>query len=334
MSKVTPMSGVRKSAILMLSLDEDVGSSVMKMMSSNDVQKISQEMLNLSSISNDDLEAILAEFMSAAEQQAALNVDVNEHLRSILIKSLGEEDANTILDELVDNQQSVYGIEKMNLMEPVTVAEILRDEHPQIIAAILVHLERGQAADILEYYEPNLFHDVMLRILTFKGVQPGAFDSLNNVLNNMLEGQNMKRSKMGGVKAAAEILNFMSSNKEESAIEAVRVFNEDLAQKIIDEMFLFENLIDLDNRAIQTILSEVDMDSLAIALKGSDPALVDKFVSQMSTRAAEVFLEDMETRGPVRISVAEAEQKKIIQQIRQMAADGRIDIEVGEDVYV
>lgn len=334
MSKVTPMSGARKSAILMLSLDEDVGSSVMKMMSSNDVQKISQEMLNLSSISNDDLEAILAEFMSAAEQQAALNVDVNEHLRSILIKSLGEEDANTILDELVDTQQSVYGIEKMNLMEPVTVAEILRDEHPQIIAAILVHLERGQAADILEYYEPNLFHDVMLRILTFKGVQPGAFDSLNNVLNNMLEGQNMKRSKMGGVKAAAEILNFMSSNKEESAIEAVRVFNEDLAQKIIDEMFLFENLIDLDNRAIQTILSEVDMDSLAIALKGSDPALVDKFVSQMSTRAAEVFLEDMETRGPVRISVAEAEQKKIIQQIRQMAADGRIDIEVGEDVYV
>lgn len=334
MSKVNPLTGVRKSAVLMLSLDEDVGSNVLKMMNSADVQKISQEMLNLSNISNDELAGILSEFMAAAEQQAALNVDVNEHLRSILIKSLGEEDANNILDELVDNKESVYGIEKMNLMEPVTVAEILRDEHPQIIAAILVHLERGQAADVLEYYEPGLFHDVMLRILTFKGVQPGAFDSLNNVLNSMLEGQNMKRSKMGGVKAAAEILNFMSGTKEESAIEAVKVFNEDLAQKVIDEMFLFENLIELDNRAIQTILTEVDVDSLAVALKGADPALVDKFVGQMSVRAAEVFIEDMEARGPVRISVAETEQKKIIQEIRQMATDGRIDIEVGEDVYV
>lgn len=334
MSKPLEMSGVKKSAILMLTLDDEVGSSVMKTMSQSDIQKLSQEMLSLSKISNDELAAILSEFMSAAEQQAALTVDVNDHLRAILVKSLGEEDASAILDEIADTHKSVYGIEKMNLMDPVAVADVLRDEHPQIIAAILVHLDRNQAADVLEQYSPKLFHDVLMRVLTFKGVQPGAFDSLNNVLNNMLEGQNMKRSKMGGVKAAAEILNLMTGAKEDSAIEAVRTFNEELAQKVVDEMFLFENLIDLDNRAIQTILTEVDQDSLAVALKGAEPELVERFVSQMSVRAAEVFMEDMESRGPIRISQVEQEQKAIIQMIRQMAADGRIDIEKGDDKYV
>lgn len=333
-TNIREISGLRKSAILMLNLDEDTASNVFKAMSKTDVQLISQEISTLSQVTTEELGSILAEFMKSAENQASVHVEVNEHLRSVLTKALGEEQANDILDDIAEDQQNVFGIDKMNLMDASTVAEMIREEHPQIIATILVHLDRGQAGDILELFEDSLFHDVMLRILTFKGVQPGALEDLTKVLSNMLEGQNLKRSKMGGVRAAAEILNSMTGAKEDSAVQAIKNFSEDLAQKVMDEMFLFENLINLDPSAIQIILQEVDGDSLAVALKGAEPELVDLFIGQMSVRAAEMFREDMEQRGPVRVSLVESEQKAILQQIKQMANEGRIDIEVNEENYV
>ncbi|SUC40101.1 flagellar motor switch protein G [Proteus mirabilis] len=168
-------------------------------------------------------------------------------------------------------------------------ADIIRDEHPQIIATILVHLKRGQAADILALFDEKLRNDVMLRIATFGGVQPSALAELTEVLNNLLDGQNLKRSKMGGVRTAAEIINLMKSQQEENVITAVRDYDGELAQKIIDEMFLFENLIDIDNRSIQRILQEVESESLVVALKGCDQELRDHFLNNMSQRAAEIM---------------------------------------------
>lgn len=213
-------------------------------------------------------------------------------------------------------------------------ADIIRDEHPQIIATILVHLKRGQAADILALFDEKLRNDVMLRIATFGGVQPSALAELTEVLNNLLDGQNLKRSKMGGVRTAAEIINLMKSQQEENVITAVRDYDGELAQKIIDEMFLFENLIDIDNRSIQRILQEVESDSLVVALKGCDQELRDHFLNNMSQRAAEIMRDDLNSRGPVRMSQVEAEQKAILLVVRKLAETGEVVLHGGDDTYV
>lgn len=213
-------------------------------------------------------------------------------------------------------------------------ADIIRDEHPQIIATILVHLKRGQAADILALFDEKLRNDVMLRIATFGGVQPSALAELTEVLNNLLDGQNLKRSKMGGVRTAAEIINLMKSQQEENVITAVRDYDGELAQKIIDEMFLFENLIDIDNRSIQRILQEVESDSLVVALKGCEQELRDHFLNNMSQRAAEIMRDDLNSRGPVRMSQVEAEQKAILLVVRKLAETGEVVLHGGDDTYV
>ncbi len=205
-------------------------------------------MANVTQISNKQLTDVLAEFEQEAEQFAALNINANDYLRSVLVKALGEERAASLLEDILETRDTASGIETLNFMEPQSAADLIRDEHPQIIATILVHLKRAQAADILALFDERLRHDVMLRIATFGGVQPAALAELTEVLNGLLDGQNLKRSKMGGVRTAAEIINLMKTQQEEVVITAVREFDGELAQKIIDEMFLFENLVDVDDR--------------------------------------------------------------------------------------
>ena len=231
-------------------------------------------------------------------------------------------------------RDTASGIETLNFMEPQSAADLIRDEHPQIIATILVHLKRAQAADILALFDERLRHDVMLRIATFGGVQPAALAELTEVLNGLLDGQNLKRSKMGGVRTAAEIINLMKTQQEEAVITAVREFDGELAQKIIDEMFLFENLVDVDDRSIQRLLQEVDSESLLIALKGAEQPLREKFLRNMSQRAADILRDDLANRGPVRLSQVENEQKAILLIVRRLAETGEMVIGSGEDTYV
>lgn len=326
--------GLRKAAILLLALDEDTSASVFRYLSSREIQQVTQEMAVLGHVSQEEVKLVLKDF-SGDSEQVALMMSSNEYIRSVLTKALGTERAAGILDDLMEHQEShSSGIDALNLVEPATAAEMVRDEHPQVIATILVHLERNQAADILELFDEKLRNDVVLRIATFSGVQPSALQELTDVLGNMLEGQNLRRSKMGGVKTAAEILNLLNSSLEETVIETVRAYSEDLAQRIIDEMFLFENLLEVDDRAIQLILKEVDPNSLAVALKGVPDALVTKFTGNMSHRAAELLLEDMESRGPIRVSQVEAEQKTILQIVRRLADNGEIILSGGDDGYV
>ncbi|MDN6681721.1 MAG: flagellar motor switch protein FliG, partial [Enterobacterales bacterium] len=219
-------------------------------------------------------------------------------------------------------------------MEPQAAADINRDDHPQIIATFLVLLKRAQAADILAQFDERQRNDVVLRIATFGGVQPTALQELTEVLNGLLDGQNLKRSKMGGIRTAAEIINLMKTQQEESVIEAMRIYDGELAQKIIDEMFLFENLVDVDDRSIQRILQEVESESLLIALKGADEALREKFMRNMSQRAADILRDDLSTRGPVRLSLVESEQKAILLIVRRLAESGEVVIGGGEDAYV
>ena len=285
-------------------------------------------------VSHQQLVDVLAEFEDDAEQYAALSVNASDYLRTVLIKALGEERASSLLEDILESRETTRGIESLKWMDPLSVAELLRGEHPQIIATILVHLKRAQAADILALFDERLRNDVMLRIATFGGVQPTALAELTEVLNNLLDGQNLKRSKMGGIRTAAEIINLMKTQQEETVMEAVREYDGELAQKIIDEMFLFENLVSVDDRSIQRLLQEIDNESLLVALKGADQALRERFLSNMSLRAAEILRDDLATRGPVRMSLVENEQKAILLIVRRLAESGEIVIGGGEDIYV
>ncbi|WP_373183785.1 flagellar motor switch protein FliG [Halomonas campaniensis] len=334
MSKAQNLSGARRSAILLLALDEDSAAEVFKFLSAKEIQAISAEMARLDQVSHEEMQQVLADFHAETEEFIALNLNSSEHIRSVLTKALGSERASSLIEDVLESSGASSGIDALNLMEASLVAELIRDEHPQIIATVLIHLERHQAADVLELFDDKLRNDVVLRIATFSGVQPAALQELTEVLSGMLDGQNLKRSKMGGARTAAEILNLMNSSQEEAVIETVRAHSEDLAQKIIDEMFLFENLLDLDDRSIQLVLKEIDTNSLVVALKGAPEALMDKFLRNMSQRAADLVREDMEARGPIRVSQVEAEQKAILQIVRRLADSGEIVLSGGDDTYV
>ncbi len=328
------MNAFEKSAILMLTLGEERAADVFKHLSTHEVTQISGSMVTMSSFTHEQLSKVLEDFKRDSDEFAALNINTNDYLRSVLVKALGEERASSLLEDLLESQSNANGIETLNLMDPVSVFDLIREEHPQIIATILVHLKRNQAADVLAKFEERERNDIMLRIATFGGVQPAALQELTEVLDSLLHGQNIKRSKMGGIRPAAEILNLINSQFEEAAIEAVREFDQELAQKIIDEMFLFEKLVEVEDRSIQRILQEINNESLLIALKGAEPALREKFFKNMSKRQADIMREDLVSRGPVRMSQVEAEQKNILMVVRRLAEAGDITIGGSEDVYV
>lgn len=333
-STTIKMSGLHKASVLLMALDEDDTVEVFKHLSAREIQELSQHMATLDHVSHEEMQQVLNAFYEESELFSMFSMSSSEYLRSVLNKVLGNERASSLMEDIMESTESVSGIDTLNLIEASAVAEMIREEHPQIIATILVHLERAQAADILELFDDKLRNDVMLRIATFSGVQPAALQELTEVLGNMLDGQNLKRSKMGGVKTAAEILNLMNSSQEEVIIDTVRRYSEDLAQRIMDEMFLFENLLDLDDRSIRMLLKEIEASSLGVALKGSNEELRNKFTSNMSHRAAQLLIEDMENRGPVRVSQVEAEQKAILQIVRRMSDSGDIILNAGDDDYV
>ncbi|MDZ7323038.1 flagellar motor switch protein FliG [Kosakonia sacchari] len=328
------MNAAQKSAIVMLTLGDERAAEVFKHLNTHEVTLISSAMVHIGSYTHDQLGTVMKEFRRDSGEFVVLDVNTNEYLRSALVKALGEERANALLEDLLDSNDERNGIETLNFMEPQMVFDLIRDEHPQIIATILVHLKRSQAADLLAKFDERERNDIMLRIATFGGVQPVALQELTEVLNNLLHGQNIKRNKMGGVRPAAEILNMMKSHQEDAAIEAVREYDQELAQKIIDEMFLFENLVEMEDRSIQRILQEVDNESLLVALKGVDDALRDKFFRNMSKRQADIMRDDLNSRGPVRMSQVENEQKAILLIVRRLAETGEIVLGGGDDVYV
>ena len=328
------MNAAEKSAIVMLTLGDVLAAEVFKHLNAHEVKTISSSMVNMAGFTHDQMASVLRDFKNDSSEYAALSLNTNEYLRSVLVKALGEERASTLLEDLLDTHQGGNGIETLNFMDPLAVFDLIREEHPQIIATILVHLKRNQAADVLSKFDDRERNDIMLRIATFGGVQPAALQELTEVLNGLLHGQNLKRSKMGGVRPAAEILNLMNSQQEEAAIEAVRDFDSELAQKIIDEMFLFENLVDVEDRSIQRLLQEVESETLIIALKGADEALRAKFFRNMSRRQSDLMTEDLASRGPVRLSQVEAEQKTILNIVRRLAETGEIIIGGSDDAYV
>ena len=327
--------GTRKSAILLMSLGEEGAGSVLQHLSQTQIESMGEAMAGLTQVKRDEVNAVLEEFRIETEQYSALHLDTGSYLRTVLNKALGNDRAADLLESILESGDSSSGIGRLNQLEATEVVELIRDEHPQIIATLLVHLDRHKAAEVLEQLPDRVRHDAVLRVATFGGVQPAALKELTEVLNDMLSGEGIKRSRLGGIRVAAEIVNMMSSAQEESVIKHVREHDELLAQKMIDEMFLFENLLGLEDRSVQLLLKEIESESLIIALKGAPKELLEKFLKNMSQRAAETLREDMDMRGPVRVSQVEAEQKSILLVVRRLADAGEIVLGGhGDDSYV
>ncbi len=327
--------GIEKGAILLLSLGEEGATEVFKHLGPREVQKLGKAMSNLQNVTREKVESVLSAFRLRAEEKSPLGLNSREYLRTVLTKALGDDKASNLIDRILHGGDT-SGIEGLKWMDSAAVAELIRNEHPQIIATILVHLDRDQASEILSLLAERLRNDVLLRIATLDGIQPSALRELNDVLTKLLSGNNnLKQAPMGGVRAAAEILNFMSGNLESGVIESVKEYDADLAQKILDEMFVFENLIDIDDRGIQLLLREIQSESLIVALKGSSEALREKLFKNMSQRAAEMLRDDLDAKGPVRVSEVEAEQKEILKIVRRLADEGQIALGgKGDDSYV
>jgi flagellar motor switch protein FliG len=319
----------------MLALGEAEAAEVMRFLGPREVLKLGAAMATMKAVQHEQVVTVLEAFRHQTELNSTVGLDSDEYIRQVLTKALGDDKASVLLSRILGGKDA-SGIESLKWMDASSVSELIRNEHPQIIATILVHLERDQACEILANFTDRLRNDVVLRIATLDGVQPAALRELNDVLTKLLSGnENIKKSSLGGVRAAAEILNFMSGEQEGSVMDNIKNYDNDMAQKIMDEMFVFDNIIDIDDRGIQLLLREVQSEMLIIALKGASQDLREKIFKNMSQRAAEMMREDLDSKGPVRLSEVEAQQKQILQIVRRLSDEGQIVLGgKGEDSFV
>jgi flagellar motor switch protein FliG len=328
--------GVEQAAILLLSLGEEEAAEVFKYLAPKEVQKLGAAMTRLDAVTRERVAGVLDRFDETAAGQTSLGGDAKDYIRGVLTRALGADKATFILERILQGGDT-SGIESLKWMDPASVAELLKGEHPQIIASVLVHLERDHAADILGRFTGALRNDVVLRVATLDGIQPVALKELNDVLSKVLAGgdNNIKKSALGGVRAAAEMLNFLGNAAETEVLEAVRGHDAELAQKVLDEMFVFDDLAGLDDKAVQLVLREVQSEALVVALKGASEAIREKVFANMSQRAGEMLRDDLESKGPVKVSEVEAQQKEILKIVRRLAEAGEISLGAkGEEQYV
>jgi flagellar motor switch protein FliG len=315
--------GLQNSAILLLALGQDEAAEVFKFLGPKDVQKLGAAMASVGNVNRDQIDAVLIDFHKETEGRVNL-ADTDEYIRNVLKKALGDDKAAHLIDRILQGQDNA-GIESLKWMDSASVAEMIRNEHPQIVATIMVHLDADHASEILNLLPERLRNDVLLRIATLEGIQPIALRELNEVLTQLLAGGDRgKKSALGGAKSAANILNYMAGATEASVLASIREHDPDLAQKIQDQMFTFDNILELDDRSVQLLLREVQSESLIIALKGTSQELKDKIFKNMSSRAAEALKEDLDAKGAVRLSEVEGEQKEILKIIRRLADEGQI----------
>lgn len=324
-------TGLENAAILLMSLGEEEAAGVFKHLTPKEVQGLGETIQKMKSISRERVDGVLELFNNTAADQSMLVSDTDEYVKAVLRKALGDDKANLLIDRIMQGGDTA-GIESLKWMDPGSVGELLRIEHPQIVAAILVHLDFDHAADVLKTFSERQRNEVLVRVATLDGIQPSALEDLNEVMGKVLAGgEKMRKTKLGGVKAAAEMINLMGTSVETAVLDYIREADNDLAQKIMDNMFTFDDLEKIDDKGIQALLKEVQSESLVIALKGATPEMREKVFKNMSTRAAETLREDLESRGPVRVSEVEAEQKEMLKVVRRLADEGQIVLRGGGD---
>ena len=320
------LSGVEKAAIFLMTLGEANAAQIIKHLGPREVQKIGTAMAAMQNVSRDMVKTSVAEFVVGMQRQTPLGIGNDDYIRKVLTDALGDEKAKSMIDRILIGG-STKGLESLKWMDAKGVAELIRFEHPQIIAIVLSYLDSDQSAQVLSLLPENTRGDLMMRIATMDGVQPAAMKELNDMLEVQLRGGAQgQNSGMGGLKCAANILNFVDRTAEAKISEVISEHDPELAGKIQDLMFTFDNLAEVDDRGIQTLLREVSSDNLVLALKGSEEAIKAKIFKNMSQRAGDMLREDLETRGPVKLSDVEAAQKEIVTIARRLADEGQISL--------
>jgi flagellar motor switch protein FliG len=331
MSSALDEQGLENAAILLMSLGEEEAAGVFKHLEPKEVQRLGETIARMKTITRDKVDSVLEKFSSVAAAQSTLVPDTDEYVRSVLKKALGDDKANLLLDRILQGSD-IAGIESLKWMDAGAVAELLRNEHPQIVAAILVHLDHDQASSVLKAFTERQRNEVLVRVATLDGIQPNALKDLNEVLSRVLAGSGgQRKASLGGVKTAAEIINLLGGSAETAVLDFIREADADLAQKIMDNMFTFDDVEKVDDKGLQALLKEVSSDSLVVALKGASAELRERIFKNMSSRAAETLREDLESRGPVRLSEVENEQKEVLKTVRRLVDEGQIVLSGGGD---
>lgn len=318
------MSKVDQAAILLMSLGEAEAAEVLKHMGPKEVQRIGSAMSSLSNVQQAEVEAVLANFLDEVRTLTGLGMGADNYIRNMLVTALGEDKANGLIDRILLGGNTT-GLDTLKWMESRSVADIIRNEHPQIQAIVIAYLDPDQSADILSFFAEKVRLDIMMRVAALDTVQPGALQELNDILEKQFSGNASSQTKaMGGYKVAAEIMNNLDSSIEADLMDSIKESDEDMGNQIQDLMFVFDNLREVEDRGIQALLREVSSEILIVALKGADEELQEKIFKNMSKRAAELLRDDLEAKGPVKVSEVEGAQKEILTIARRMADAGEI----------
>jgi len=324
--KEAELNGVSKAAVLLLSLGEEHAAGVMKHMGPKEVQMVGSAMATLENVTTETLDVVVGKFIGTIGGQTALGIDSDKYIKNVLTNALGADKAGGVIDRILLGRNS-KGLEQLKWMDPRSIADLVRLEHPQIIAIVLSYLDSDQAAETLSFLAPRLRPDVLMRVAVLEGVQPDALQELDSIMEKQLSGNSGSQSAtMGGIQTAANILNFMEGSASGELIDAVVEADEEVGQKIQDKMFVFANLLDVDDRGIQGLLKEVSTDVLTLALRGAEEELKEKIFANMSKRAAEMLRDDMEAAPPAKITDVEAAQKEVLVIARRLADSGEISL--------
>jgi flagellar motor switch protein FliG len=327
-------TGTERAAILLLTLGEQEAAQVLKHMGAKEVQRIGSAMSKLANVSREEVHTVITQFNQSVESETSVGVGTDEFLRKVLVDALGQDKAASIIDR-INIGRSTKGLEALKWMDARAVAELIRLEHPQIIAIVLAYLDADQSAEVLTNLPANMRSDVVVRIATLDGVQPSALNELDDIMEKQFAGKSSaKTSSMGGAKAAANIINLLEPSQEGMIMEQIAKADQALGARIQDLIFVFDNLLELDDRSMQELLRQVPSDRLLLALKGADEALKEKIFKNMSQRASEMLKDDLEAKGPVRISEVEGAQREILQIARKLADSGAIALGGKGEAYV
>jgi flagellar motor switch protein FliG len=321
---VEKLDGVEKAAILLLSLKEEDAAQILKHLEPKQVQKVGLAMAGLGDLNQAKIGAVHQLFIDQIQNFSTIGFQSENFIKNALTAALGEDKATNILEQIVMSS-GAKGLDSLKWMDSKQVANIIRNEHPQIQTIVLSYLDPDQSAEIVAQFPEKVRLDLLMRIANLEEVQPAALQELNEIMEKQFAGQaGAQASKMGGLKAAADIMNYLDTNIEGQLMDSIREHDEEMSQQIQDLMFVFDNLLDVDDRGIQAILRDVQQDVLMRAIKGADDSLKEKMLANMSKRAADMLRDDLEAMGPVRVSEVEAAQKEMLSVARRLADAGEI----------
>jgi flagellar motor switch protein FliG len=320
------MDGITRAAILLLGIGEDNAGNVLKHLEPKQVQKISEKMTSLQGVNSNQIQKVIDDFIAMAEKQTSFGVNSEGYIKKMLITAFGEDKAGNIIDRVLTSKDD-HGLGALKWLDSKSVADLIRNEHPQTMATVLTYLDSEQAAEVVGYFPADKQVDLLMRMATTQALKPDALTELGRVLEDQLAGQRRRKSAaMGGVKSVADVINYLDNQTETMVLEGIREADEELCDEIQDQMFVFDNLLDMDNRSIQTLLRECSQDKLLIALRGGEETIREKIFGNMSKRAADLMRDDLEALGPVKVSDVEASQREILNTAKRLADSGEITL--------